>query len=66
MGEMKNNGISMLFNNMAINRSSQELKVVASEEQESAMGRGRAGDTVFHCIPCNSICLGIFLSFCFR
>lgn len=46
----------MLCRNMAINsrRSSQVLKIVASGEQESAMGRGRAGDTVFHDIPYSS------------
>ena len=38
----------MLFRNMAVNRgSSWELKVVASEELKSAMGRGREGDAVF-------------------
>lgn len=53
-------GINMLLRNMAVNNgsSSQELKIVASgSRNQQWIGRGRAGDTVVHCIPCSTFCI---------
>lgn len=59
MAEVKKVWNERLFRSMAVDRrSSRELKVVASpEEQESAVGKGWVRDTGFPCFPCGTICV---------